>query len=589
MPVDSLTADVGRIDATRQMDSIRRRWLMIVAFAIIGAVVAGVVTMFLPRTYESTTSVLVAPVSSSTDADVINSRTKGEINLDTEAQIVRSVALAETVAIAIGSDESARDIAEAVSVSVPANSQVLSITFEAGSAEAARAGAEAYAKSYLDQRRAGSEEAIDEAKQALQSQLEVLQEQFTSETTRSRDPALSEVDRAIASSRRDVLVGQISTLDTSLAALTRASVNPGHVLSAANLPGSATSPSLVINVAAGGIVGLLLGLAFAAALGVFDHRVRSPRDIRLPSSVRVHEDVLTSASTADDLDNRVDEEVDQLRLAVDSAALSGPRTVLVAPVGADAGADLIALALGRAYARRLGSAVYAIADPGSPLANELGIDGAGLSDILSGIDNVSLTELDANGLLAVGPGSTPERLSSLLQRPGAIDLMLHMSDTVFVVATPSAHHSAGTQALLGAMDRVVLVGRSGRLDDRELTRVVDSILRAQFTGRITVALVAPDRSADARRERSRFWPWSRSHDVETPSTTATADQTPDNLAARRDDPEVVVHPLEIPEDVVEDRRLLDHDDSASVQADAIGVAKKTKASNPSRVAEVATD
>lgn len=489
---DSLTSDVGRVDASKQVDAIRRRWILVAAITVCFGIAAAVVTMFLPRTYESTTSVLVAPVASGTDADVVNARTKGEINLDTEAQIVRSVALAEQVATAIPTDLPPREIAEAVSVTVPANSQVLNITFEAATAEGARVGAEAYAQVYLDQRRAGSEALISEAKEALEGQLALLQEQFTAETARSQDPNLGEVDRAIASSRRDVLVGQISSLDSSLAALTRSTINPGGVLSAANLPSSPTSPSQTINVAAGLILGLLAGLALAVAMGMLDHRIRTPRDVRVPRAVRVHEDLLTAASTTEDLDLRFDEEVDQLRIAVDSSAADDPRTVLVAPVGPESASDLIALSLGRAYARRLGKAVYAVANTAVTTTDELGLDGPGLSDLMSGDFSVTPVPLDSSGLSGLGPGTAPERLSGLLQRPGALDRVIRVSDAMLIVASPGLHHSAGAQSMLGSMDRVVLIGRSGKVDDRDLARVIDAIDRSQFRGTVTVALVAAE-------------------------------------------------------------------------------------------------
>lgn len=528
--LDSLTNDVGKVDASRQVDAIRRRWILVAAITVCFGVAAAVITMFLPRTYESTTSVLVAPVASGTDADIANARTKGEINLDTEAQIVRSVALAEDVADEIRFDLPAREIAEAVSVTVPANSQVLNITFEAATAESARAGAEAYAQAYLDQRRAGSEELIAEAKSALEDQLAVLQEQFTAETARSQDKASSEVERAIASSRRDVLIGQISTLDAGIASLTRSTVNPGHVLSAANFPSSPTSPSQVINLAAGLLVGLLVGLGLAVAMGMLDHRVRKPRDLRVPRTVRVHADLLTAASTTDDLNVSFDEEVDQLRIAVDSTASEDPRTVLVAPVGPESASDLIALSLGRAYARRLGRAVYAVTNTEVTTTHELGIDGPGLTDLISGDTSVVPVPLDASGLSGLGPGTAPERLSGLLQRPKAMERVIGVSDAVLVVASSGVHHSAGAQSMLGAMDRVVLIGRSGKLDDRELARVLESIDRSQFRGTVTVALVA---SAGRRRGAGR--PPSSSRRTRRAATATTVPVDDERLIDAADD------------------------------------------------------
>ncbi|WP_434811377.1 Wzz/FepE/Etk N-terminal domain-containing protein [Microbacterium sp. bgisy189] len=482
------------------MDAIRRRWLLIVVITLLFAAAGAAATYFLPKTYASTTSVLVAPVTSNTNASVANGRTNGEINLDTEAQIVRSVTLADQVAADIGTDLTAREIAAAVSVTVPANSQVLNITFEADSAEAAQRGAEGYASAYLAQRRAGSEEAIAEAKAGIEAQLETLQEEFAEQTTRSRDEDLSDVDRAIASSQRETLVDQIAALNANLSALTRSAVNPGHVLSAADLPRDATSPSFVVNTAIGMVVGILAALSLAVILGQFDHRIRSPRDVHPRRRLRTHDELLSSTGGSDDHDPGLEEEVDQLRIAIDSSAAGDPDRVLVTPVGSNSGSDWIALSLGRAYARRLGSAVYAVIDPTSDVPRELGIDGPGITDLINGADATAI-EVDATGLMAIGPGSSPQQLGRLLQRPRSVTRILGLTDTVLVAATPSVHDSAGAQAMLRTMDRVVVIGRAGGVDDRDLARTLESIERSQFTGTIVVALVAPDRRPRRARHR----------------------------------------------------------------------------------------
>lgn len=498
-PVDPLTSDVGKIDASRQFEAIRRRWKLVVLIVLLCVGIAGVTTSVLPRTYQSTTTLLVEAVPSLTDTTVANSRTQGELNLDTEAQIVRSVALADAVAAIIESDLPARDIAEAVSVTVPANSQVLAITFEASTAESAQAGASAYADAYLEQRRAGSANAIEESTATITAQLASLQEQLATETARSGDKALSEIDRTIAASRRDALVGQISTLNSTLAQLSRTTVTPGSVLSVANLPSSPTSPSLVINLAVGLVLGLIIGLGSAVVIGYFDHRVRYPGDIRVSRNVRVHGELLTGASSPDDVNHQVDEEVDQLRIDIDSSGPGEPQAILVAPVGPNSGAEFIALSLGRAYARRLGSAIYAITDTAGTAQRALGIDGPGLAELLMGDGGVPVA-IDDSGLAAIGPGNHPEQLSGLLQRPRALDQIREAGDDMLILATASVHQSAASQSLLGEVDRVLLIGRSGMVDDRDLARAIESIERSKFNGPVTVALVAPKRTK--RSEKS---------------------------------------------------------------------------------------
>jgi len=503
--VDTLTTDVGRIDTTRQIEAIRRRWLLIAFITLVFMALAAAATFVMPKTYESTTSLLVAPVTDSTTADVANTRTTGEINLDTEAQIVRSAALAEAVSKLIITNQTIADIADAVSVTVPSNSQVLNITFTASTAKAAHAGAEAYATAYLEQRRAGAEQVIQDSQASIQKQLDTLQKEFTQATSRSHDSDLSEVDRAVASSTRDALASQISTLNASLSSLSRTVVDPGHVISAANLPTSPASPSLKINLAVGLVVGLLIGIALAVLLGHLDHRLLTPRDIRAPRGVRIHTDLLTGVARLDDVDPKVDDEVDQLRLNIDSSGRIDPRTVLVAPVGEEASADLIAISLGRAYARRLGYAVCAIADADSPVPTELGIAGPGLTDLFTSDAEIEPTAIDGSGLSAFGPGTSPDSLSGLLQRPGAMSRVPNPDGEVLIVATPALHHSVGAQAILKNMDRIVLIGRSKDMDDRELARTMEAIARSPFNGSVVIGMTAqaPKRGVRARASRDK--------------------------------------------------------------------------------------
>lgn len=508
--MQDLTTNIGMVDATRHVDAVKRRWLMIVFITVVCMLCVGIATFFMPKTYASTTSVLVAPVAGSMNAALANGRTSGEINLDTEAQIVRSVALAEHVAQLTGTDRSAREIASAVSVSVPANSQVLTITYEDATARSARAGAEGYASAYLSDRRAQSEATIQEAQTGMQSELETLRAELATQTARSQDEDLTDVDRAIASNQRDGLVSQITSLSSTLAALTRTPVRPGEVLSAANLPSSPVSPSPVVNLAVGLVAGLLLGLVVAVALGHSDRRIRQPHEIRSARGGRVlvFDNLLTRVAGMDRLDAEYADEIDQLRIAVDFSSKQDPRTVLVAPVGTNADAEWVGLALAQAYARQLGSTVFAAIDPAATSPRVLGVDGPGLTDLLHGRDLAPL-EVDPSGVAAIGPGNDPEELSGLLQQPHSLDRIVSLTQTNLIAVVPSLQDSAGAQSMLRRVDRVVLVGVSGVLDERELDEALEAADRADFRGSMTIALIGRtsrkriDRPADVSPHQRR--------------------------------------------------------------------------------------
>ena len=124
---------------------LRRQWLAVLLCLILGVGLAFAYVKFAPKEYRSQASVLVT--ATTTDG---SSNKASEINLDTEAQLVTST---ETVAVAaktLGAPPS--DVADRVNVSVPPNTEILDITYVAGTAQDAQKGARAFADAYLKQR-----------------------------------------------------------------------------------------------------------------------------------------------------------------------------------------------------------------------------------------------------------------------------------------------------------------------------------------------------------------------------------------------------------------------------------------------------
>ena len=93
-------------DVSHYLGVFRRHWwiALIATGAGLGAGVA--LTKALPKTYESSASVLVQALDQDTNAQ--GGRTKGAVNLDTEAQLVRSGA------VATGAAKLLRSIADAL-------------------------------------------------------------------------------------------------------------------------------------------------------------------------------------------------------------------------------------------------------------------------------------------------------------------------------------------------------------------------------------------------------------------------------------------------------------------------------------------
>src|SRR5690606_36638030 len=96
----------------------------------------------------------------------------GEVNLATEAQVVRSTKVAAAAGELIGATETPDELRERVEITVPPNSSVLETAYRGDSPEAARDGSAAFADAYLDYWRDRAREEIDARLDALRGEAE---------------------------------------------------------------------------------------------------------------------------------------------------------------------------------------------------------------------------------------------------------------------------------------------------------------------------------------------------------------------------------------------------------------------------------
>lgn len=244
-------------------DVARRRWRLVVAGIAVGVLAATAALLLLPRTYVATTAVQVEPSGVETLTGERSGRTNGEINLDTQAQVVTSAAVAGPAATAAGDGLDATEARDRVSVTVPPNSSVLEISFAAASPRAARDGAAAFADAYLDYRTDRLATQIDEHVAGIQAELDARYEELTDAT---RTAARAEgADRVTADARAEAAREEISGLHAERAPLTavRESVSAGVVLTPAEEPVDASQPVPPLWLAGGALLGLALGAGIA--------------------------------------------------------------------------------------------------------------------------------------------------------------------------------------------------------------------------------------------------------------------------------------------------------------------------------------
>ncbi|WP_150251849.1 lipopolysaccharide biosynthesis protein [Nocardiopsis deserti] len=240
---------------------LRRRRRFVGAGVLGGLALAAAAVIGLPAAYTSVSAVQVQPSGMAEFTGERSGRLAGDVNLDTEAQVLLSdrvsSAVAESLGAGGGTAPSVEDLRERVDVSVPPNSSVLEISYSAGSPEAARAGTQAYADAYLELRRERIDGLIDSHLEALRGEQEARYEALAEAAGESADPG--------ADARVEALRAEITELGNGISPLSALAetVEPGRVITPAGLPERASSPLPALWLVGGAALGLLAGLLAA--------------------------------------------------------------------------------------------------------------------------------------------------------------------------------------------------------------------------------------------------------------------------------------------------------------------------------------
>jgi capsular polysaccharide biosynthesis protein len=316
---------------------LRRRLVLVLVLVLLGLVGAGLLLHQTPKTYQATAVVDISPTSSG------SSNNPSSVSTITEARIVTSTSVALTAAQTLGFTGTPTDLASRVSVSSPLASQVLSITYSAGSAQGASDGANAFANAYLDYRTQIAQKDITLRIGRIQSQIADLQRSLTGLTGRN-------------DSQRSSLQNQIQQLENQLNTYKTSVVSLGHVAGAAVVPSAASSPRPVLYLAGGVLFGLLVGIVLAVARDRRDDRVHDAAELEhsLGAPVIAESASAESGSGIGQLaaiDAPRDAEADAYRAVATTltSRLGGSRVVLLCGTGQD-GFSLAPLNLAATFA-----------------------------------------------------------------------------------------------------------------------------------------------------------------------------------------------------------------------------------------------
>jgi uncharacterized protein involved in exopolysaccharide biosynthesis/Mrp family chromosome partitioning ATPase len=456
-------------DLSHYLGMFRRHWWVALLATGAGLGAGATVTDALPKVYESSTSVLVQAVDQ--DVNAQGGRTKGTINLDTEAQLVGSGAVAMKAQQLLRSPVSPIELAKNVSVEVPANTTVLVIRYEADNPKGAQAGSHAFAEAYLRNREETAQSGLDQQIKTLSLKIKQLTTNLTVINTRLAAAKAGSSERSNLESLRSNSQNQLNSLTGRLNELTTTTVGAGSIISDARVPEDPTSPNALLNMATGAMVGLLLGLALAFARERLDRRIRTAADVRDRAHIGVlaalderttphFDDVLQPYGPGGRVFNR-------LRNEVLASLTSGDQIIVVTGASRGSATTLVAANLAAALARTGSDVVLigahlpdSVADA-APLARMLGVAAMpGLSDLLAGRIGLAKAmqrtpRIPSLRIITTGGAATAAGLMQSQRLRDTLEALRRQAGYV-VIEAPSTSSSADAQSLASLADAAIL-------------------------------------------------------------------------------------------------------------------------------------
>lgn len=456
--LDSQPLHIGR--------AARAHILLIAFFTIIGLLLGYLASTRVEQTASATTSILLNPL----DGNAYYPSTRGEqlVNLGTEAEALRSDAVAAIVKEATDSSQDASSLLDDVSVDNPPNTQILDVTFSAEDVATAEQYSQAFADAYLEYRTQRADSVIGAQVEQLnkqiadaQANLDALSRQIVALPSAS---AAAEVLRQQSQAAANQ-IGDLTSRQADLAALSR---DPGQIVTPASGSESSATRTTIILVVAGGVIGFAIGLAIALIRSTSDRRIHSTDDLdALGVAVLGTFGTPERSSAPPPTDMPVwtttphaDEQIRKIRVALLARQRVQPWVVLVSGVSDREHAPLLVPELAGAMARSgletiVVQAMLGASEP-DPFRDEE--REVGLCQLLVGnaTVNEAITHV-APMLSVIGLGEAFGEVSDLFVGSSMQRLIIELKtrcDVVIIAADPIA--TAGAQSLTHVVDGVVL-------------------------------------------------------------------------------------------------------------------------------------
>ena len=478
--------------------ALRRSAVLILVLAATGMALGVAAGLRRAEDHTARASILVSPL----DGNPYYPSGRGDdlINLETEAQLMSSDAVAKAVAERIGDPGSASDMLSGLDVSVPANTQILTINYTAGSDDVAVTRAQGFAEAYLDFRKARSESVTQSKTERIQRQINS-QDKALSALVSKANTETDPTRKSLLQEQIGGLTSQIGQLQATLAELQTGSIDPGQVITPAAVVGRSSLKALVTYALLGLFAGLILALGVVIIRARSENRIHhaddvAPSGLPLLGSVSMDEVLDTNEGIVlleDGESLQIGPGLQALRVAVLSGERRRPVRILFS--AAAEASRYPRTALGMAYAAAASNLRTVLVDAtgeGGTITKFLGLDAnRGFTDVLAEDPTVDPALVRLTEHLSVLPSGKPDpRADDLLTGPGVgtvFDQLAKNFDIIIVASGPRRTPQSQALAMVTDVTVVEAVESQSRLGD--LVALADdpnaapSVLGVVFVGR----------------------------------------------------------------------------------------------------------
>jgi capsular exopolysaccharide synthesis family protein len=472
----------------------RQKW-SVLRIALVVTALAAAYSFTRTPSYDSTAEVLVRPTLTSPLTTVSHN----VLSLQTEARLATSTAVASLARAQLGSSASAAQLLQHVSVTVPADTEILQITYTDTDPARAQRGAEAFARAYLDFKSEQASSVVDQYKTNLEGRIGVLDGQILKQNRTIAKLVPNSQGWLDALRELDLLQANKISLQDELATATTLSVNPGQTIQSAQLPRAPGSPRHGFDVVMGLLLGLACGIVAASAReryrdaiidgDVFEQSLGAPVlgiIPRLRASMRNPAQLVTLTEPR----SGAAEAYRTLRTNLLAAShRHSTKTILVTSAQMGEGKTTTAANLAVCLALLGKEVVILSADLRRPRIHALfGMQNdQGLSQVLTGelslADSLRDSAIPHLRVLASGSVSTLLEPAELLQSDRMIEVLAYCEEADFVIIDgPPVRGVADSLGLAGTVDGVIVVADARKGTRASVTAVAYQL--EQVGGRV---------------------------------------------------------------------------------------------------------